>query len=198
MNEEFTVTEGDAAQASGDGARRLEGRRRRSPAACCTPSTAATCSASRRSRRSWCDELAEIGARFTHHTSIAPTGTISLSLANNASQRHRAVVRAPLLPQRDPRRARSPRRRSTSSRSSCWPIASSSIRKRDAGLDERRREAAGLLHRGRRHHARASTSTSRPPRRSGSIRRSPRPRTCRPITRTRTSRTSTSTPTRRA
>ncbi len=29
--------------------------------------------------------LAEAGARFTHHTSIAPTGTISLSLANNAS-----------------------------------------------------------------------------------------------------------------
>lgn len=29
--------------------------------------------------------LAEEGARFTHHTSIAPTGTISLSLANNAS-----------------------------------------------------------------------------------------------------------------
>ena len=31
------------------------------------------------------DELAEEGARFTHHSSIAPTGTISLSLANNAS-----------------------------------------------------------------------------------------------------------------
>lgn len=31
------------------------------------------------------DALAEVGARFTHHTSIAPTGTISLSLANNAS-----------------------------------------------------------------------------------------------------------------
>ncbi|MCW5574048.1 MAG: adenosylcobalamin-dependent ribonucleoside-diphosphate reductase [Steroidobacteraceae bacterium] len=31
------------------------------------------------------EQLAEIGARFTHHTSIAPTGTISLSLANNAS-----------------------------------------------------------------------------------------------------------------
>ena len=31
------------------------------------------------------DELAEIGGRFTHHSSIAPTGTISLSLANNAS-----------------------------------------------------------------------------------------------------------------
>ena len=31
------------------------------------------------------EELAAVGARFTHHTSIAPTGTISLSLANNAS-----------------------------------------------------------------------------------------------------------------
>ena len=31
------------------------------------------------------DQLANVGARFTHHSSIAPTGTISLSLANNAS-----------------------------------------------------------------------------------------------------------------
>lgn len=31
------------------------------------------------------DELATVGARFTHHTSIAPTGTIALSLGNNAS-----------------------------------------------------------------------------------------------------------------
>ncbi len=31
------------------------------------------------------DEIAELGCRFTHHSSIAPTGTISLSLANNAS-----------------------------------------------------------------------------------------------------------------
>ncbi|SVC64504.1 uncharacterized protein METZ01_LOCUS317358, partial [marine metagenome] len=31
------------------------------------------------------EQLAEKGCRFTHHTSIAPTGTISLSLANNAS-----------------------------------------------------------------------------------------------------------------
>jgi ribonucleoside-diphosphate reductase alpha chain len=29
--------------------------------------------------------MAEEGCRFTHHSSIAPTGTISLSLANNAS-----------------------------------------------------------------------------------------------------------------
>lgn len=31
------------------------------------------------------EALAEHGCRFTHHSSIAPTGTISLSLANNAS-----------------------------------------------------------------------------------------------------------------
>ena len=31
------------------------------------------------------EQLAKHGARFTHHSSIAPTGTISLSLANNAS-----------------------------------------------------------------------------------------------------------------
>jgi ribonucleoside-diphosphate reductase alpha chain len=31
------------------------------------------------------DRIAAKGARFTHHSSIAPTGTISLSLANNAS-----------------------------------------------------------------------------------------------------------------
>jgi len=31
------------------------------------------------------EEMAEVGSRFSHHSSIAPTGTISLSLANNAS-----------------------------------------------------------------------------------------------------------------
>jgi len=31
------------------------------------------------------ERIAAAGARFTHHTSIAPTGTISLSLGNNAS-----------------------------------------------------------------------------------------------------------------
>ena len=31
------------------------------------------------------EQLAQVGSRFSHHTSIAPTGTISLSLANNAS-----------------------------------------------------------------------------------------------------------------
>lgn len=31
------------------------------------------------------DQIAKLGCRFTHHSSIAPTGTISLSMANNAS-----------------------------------------------------------------------------------------------------------------
>ena len=31
------------------------------------------------------ERLADVGARFTHHSSIAPTGTISLSMANNVS-----------------------------------------------------------------------------------------------------------------
>ena len=31
------------------------------------------------------EEMTETGSRFTHHSSIAPTGTISLSLGNNAS-----------------------------------------------------------------------------------------------------------------
>ena len=31
------------------------------------------------------DALSEVGARFTHHSSIAPTGTIALSLGNNVS-----------------------------------------------------------------------------------------------------------------
>ena len=31
------------------------------------------------------NQIAQYGCRFTHHSSIAPTGTISLSLANNAS-----------------------------------------------------------------------------------------------------------------
>ncbi|HEX5513290.1 MAG TPA: adenosylcobalamin-dependent ribonucleoside-diphosphate reductase [Gammaproteobacteria bacterium] len=38
-----------------------------------------------RERPELIEQLAEVGSRFTHHSSIAPTGTISLSLANNAS-----------------------------------------------------------------------------------------------------------------
>ena len=69
-------------------------------------------------------ELAEVGARFTHHTSIAPTGTISLSLANNASNgiepsfaHHyfRNVIR----------QGEERRKRSMCSPSSCWPTGRS-------------------------------------------------------------------------
>ncbi|GIT47236.1 MAG: hypothetical protein Ct9H300mP13_0320 [Gammaproteobacteria bacterium] len=31
------------------------------------------------------DRIAKHGVRYSHHTSIAPTGTISLSIGNNAS-----------------------------------------------------------------------------------------------------------------
>ena len=48
------------------------------------------------------EELAQVGARFTHHTSIAPTGTLALSLGNNVSngiepsfahEYHRNIIR---------------------------------------------------------------------------------------------------------
>jgi ribonucleoside-diphosphate reductase alpha chain len=58
---------------------------RRSRAACCTPSTRATCSAWPRSPRRWSPSWRRRAAASRHHSSIAPTGTISLSLANNAS-----------------------------------------------------------------------------------------------------------------
>ena len=92
---------------------------------CFMRATVGTCSASPPWRRSWSTTWREVGARFTHHTSIAPTGTISLSLANNASNgiepsfaHHyfRNVIRE------GGRR----RRRWTCSRSSCWPTARSS------------------------------------------------------------------------
>ena len=75
----------DAAQASGNGQGRLEDRRPHSRAASCMRATASTCSAWPETAPWLVDQLANVGARFTHHTSIAPTGTISLSLANNAS-----------------------------------------------------------------------------------------------------------------
>ena len=49
------------------------------------------------------EELANVGCRFTHHSSIAPTGTISLSLANNASNGIEPKLCSSLFPQCDPR-----------------------------------------------------------------------------------------------
>ncbi len=110
--------------------------------------TAATCSALARSRRSSSSELAQVGARFTHHSSIAPTGTISLSLANNASNgiepsfaHHyfRNVIRPG---------------RKTKEKIDVFSFELLAYRElvnpqRDAGLEHRGREAAGLLHLGR-------------------------------------------------
>ena len=82
MNEEFEVTAEMLRKRPRWSATASQGGQD-SRAKCCTPATAATC-AGRRWRRSWSTELAG-SAPVHHHSSIAPTGTISLSLANNAS-----------------------------------------------------------------------------------------------------------------
>ena len=68
------------------------------------------------------EALAEQGARFTHHSSIAPTGTISLSLANNASNGIEPSF-AHHYSRNLIRPGRKARRRSRCSATSCWPIA---------------------------------------------------------------------------
>ena len=69
------------------------------------------------------DELAEVGARFTHHTSIAPTGTISLSLANNASNGIEPSFAHHYFRNVIPRGQEVQGERSTCFPSSCWPTA---------------------------------------------------------------------------
>ena len=112
------------------------------------------------------DELAETGARFTHHSSIAPTGTISLSLANNASNGIEPSLRPPLQPQRDPRRQEVQGKGRRLRPTSCWPTASWSTRRRCRSprtpkASCRTTSSPPTTSRPR------STSTSRPPRRSG-------------------------------
>ncbi|HEX7043521.1 MAG TPA: adenosylcobalamin-dependent ribonucleoside-diphosphate reductase [Burkholderiales bacterium] len=81
MNEEFTVTEEMLA-------RRPEMRRDGYAVGDRVPGRVLLARYSRYMQqfdRRLTERIAEVGARFTHHTSIAPTGTISLSLGNNAS-----------------------------------------------------------------------------------------------------------------
>ena len=115
---------GDAAQASRDGARRLEGRATDAgprPARALQPLHAARRRGCARARR-----RARRSRRAVHASQLDRADRHDLAVAREqCEQRHRAVVRASLFPQRDPRRARRRRRRSTSSRSSCWRIASS-------------------------------------------------------------------------
>ncbi len=138
------------------------------------------------------EALAETGARFTHHSSIAPTGTISLSLANNASNgiepsfaHHysRNLIREG---------------RKTKEKVEVYSYELLAYRTwstpRPCRTATTRRDACRTTSSPPTASPRRSTWTSRRRRRSGSIRRSPRPPTCPPTTRSRTSRTSTATP----
>ncbi len=85
MNEQFEVTEAmlrKRPEMMADGYQVGDKVRRTYFACALQPLYAENC---RRGTRHLSMQLAETGARFTHHSSIAPTGTISLSLANNAS-----------------------------------------------------------------------------------------------------------------
>ncbi len=100
-------------------------------------------------------ELAEVGARFTHHTSIAPTGTISLSLANNASNGIE-----PSFAHHYFRNVIRPGKKSKE-KIDVFSFELLAYREivnsaRHAGLHESGREAAGLLHRRGRRHAEAA------------------------------------------
>jgi len=118
MNEEFTVTREmlrKRPEMVKDGWRVV----RACPAACCMHATAATCSAIAESSPELVDELAEVGARFTHHTSIAPTGPFpcrSPTMPPTASSRRCAS----LFSQCAARRQKS-KERSMYFPSSCWP-----------------------------------------------------------------------------
>jgi ribonucleoside-diphosphate reductase alpha chain len=98
------------------------------------------------------DKLAEHGARFTHHTSIAPTGTISLSLANNASNGIEPSFRPSLQPQRDSRR---PQEQGKGQRLllRAAGLPHPGQPGRNAVIPRTPRTAAGLFHHGRDGHA---------------------------------------------
>ncbi len=98
------------------------------------------------------DQLANIGARFTHHTSIAPTGTISLSLANNASNG--------IEPSFAHHYFRNVIREGKKTKEKVDVFSFELLAYRELinprampNLKQRGREAAGLLHDRRRHHA---------------------------------------------
>ncbi len=142
-------------------------------------------------------ELAEVGARFTHHTSIAPTGTISLSLANNASNG--------IEPSFAHHYFRNVIREGKKSKEKIDVYSFELLAYRELvnpsampGVDEPCREDCPSTSSPPTTSRPRSTSRSRRRPRSGSIHRSPRRRTCRPISPTRSSRTSICTPTSRA
>jgi ribonucleoside-diphosphate reductase alpha chain len=83
--------------------------------------------AARRGREPGTGRGAGRGGRALHAPQLDRADRDHLSVAREQClERHRAVLRAPLFPQRNPRGARRPRKRSTCSRSSCWPTVRSS------------------------------------------------------------------------
>ena len=185
-----------AAQASGNGRRRLQGRRqdpRPRAARQVLPLHAA-----RRRSRAGAGRRSRRNRRALHPPQLDRADRHHLAVAGQQRiERHRAVVRAPLQPQRDPRRQEvQGKGRGVQLRAAGLPRADQ--RQGDAVRRTTPRTSCPTTSSPPTTSARRSTSTSRPPRRNGSIRRSPRPRTSPPTTRTRTSRTSTATPTSRA
>ena len=139
------------------------------------------------------ERLAEVGARFTHHTSIAPTGTISLSIANNASNG--------IEPSFAHHYARNVIREGKKTKEKIDVYSYELLAYRElidpramphAGDDE---TACRIISSPPMTSPRPSTSTSRRRRRSGSTPASRKPPTSRPSTPTRTLKTSTCTPT---
>ena len=98
------------------------------------------------------DQLANVGGRFTHHTlDRAHRHDLAVSREQRV-ERHRAFVRAPLLPQRHPPR------QEVEGESRCLLIRASRLSRAhqsacDAECNERGRTAACLLHHGGRHHS---------------------------------------------
>jgi ribonucleoside-diphosphate reductase alpha chain len=74
-------------------------------------------------------ELSEKGGRFTHHSSIAPDRHDLAEPGQQRQQRHRAQLRAPVQPQRHPRRQEVEGKGRRVQPSSCSPTAPWSTRR---------------------------------------------------------------------
>ena len=142
----------DAAQAPGDGARRLDGRATDPGPRAARPLQPLHAAGGR--GRAGAGRRAGGGRRALHAPQLDRADRHDLAVAGQqCQQRHRAILRASLLPQRDPRGPQDARKRSTCSPSSCWPTASWSSRA-PCRARRGRGAAAGLLLDRRRHRRR--------------------------------------------
>ena len=92
MDERFDGHRRDAAQAPGNGEATAGRSASRSKASCCTPSYSRYMQRVAEVAPELVDELAEVGARFTHHSSIAPDRHDLAVAGQQRLQRHRAVA----------------------------------------------------------------------------------------------------------